>query len=189
MIVVISGKAGTGKSTVAKILQQRLGWERIYGGQIHRDIAREKGMTLEEYNAQHRTDKPENEKLVEERILSIINEAPQETNFIIESRCAWKLLPESFKVILTVDEFEAAKRIFHDLQVNPDRNQQMPKDIEDMLKQNRKRDKEEYDRYLKAYGIYDVYNPDHYDLTVDTTHIPAEDAAGLIEEQIQLRMS
>ena len=48
MIITISGTPGSGKSTVAKIIVETLNAERIYVGGIRRELAREKGMTLQE---------------------------------------------------------------------------------------------------------------------------------------------
>ena len=50
MIITISGTPGSGKSTAAEMLSKKLKAERIYVGGIRRELAREKGMTLQELN-------------------------------------------------------------------------------------------------------------------------------------------
>ena len=49
MIIAISGLHGTGKSTIARLLAERLGIVYYSTGQAFRDLAKEKNMSLEEY--------------------------------------------------------------------------------------------------------------------------------------------
>jgi len=78
-IITISGTPGSGKSTVAKIIQKELDAERIYVGGIRREIARKKGMTLQELNVYAQThpetdvdvDKYVRKKFYAERVLTI----------------------------------------------------------------------------------------------------------------------
>ena len=48
-IISVSGLHGTGKSTIAKLIADRLGILYYSTGQMFRDLAKEKNMTLEEY--------------------------------------------------------------------------------------------------------------------------------------------
>jgi len=50
MIISIGGDLGSGKSTLAKQLAEALGWKRYSMGQLHRDMAVSRGMTLVEHN-------------------------------------------------------------------------------------------------------------------------------------------
>jgi cytidylate kinase len=49
-IITISGDPGSGKSTIAQELAKKLKAKRIYVGEIRREIARKKGLTLAELN-------------------------------------------------------------------------------------------------------------------------------------------
>jgi cytidylate kinase len=51
MLVTVSGPPGSGKSTAASALAEALGYEHVSGGDIFRDLAAERGMSLEEFNA------------------------------------------------------------------------------------------------------------------------------------------
>ena len=51
MIITISGNPGSGKSTVAKIVVEKLGLKRVYAGGIMRELALDRGITLEEFMA------------------------------------------------------------------------------------------------------------------------------------------
>ena len=47
--ITISGLPGTGKTTVAKLLEQRLGLRYVYSGEIFRQLAQKHHMSLEEF--------------------------------------------------------------------------------------------------------------------------------------------
>ena len=51
MIITISGTPGSGKSTIAKILVNKLNMERLYVGRIMRELCRQKDIQLLEGNA------------------------------------------------------------------------------------------------------------------------------------------
>ena len=53
MIISISGKPGSGKSTVTKMLAEKLGLKHHYMGGIIRNMAKEKGLTLQEFYAKN----------------------------------------------------------------------------------------------------------------------------------------
>ena len=46
MIITIGGLAGTGTSTTAELLSEKLGIDYISAGSVFRDMAREKGMSV-----------------------------------------------------------------------------------------------------------------------------------------------
>jgi len=50
-IITISGTPGSGKSTIAKNLLNKIKAKRIYTGGLWRDLAKEKKMTLEKFRA------------------------------------------------------------------------------------------------------------------------------------------
>ena len=83
--VTISGHPGSGTSTLVEGLCSRLNWTKIYGGQIFRDMAKERGVTLEEFGQQCMDDDSVDQaldKLLAETMLSA--ESPD----IVESRLA-----------------------------------------------------------------------------------------------------
>ena len=56
MLITVSGPAGSGKSTFAGDLADRLGYEHVSGGDIFREIAAERDMTPLELNRQAEDD-------------------------------------------------------------------------------------------------------------------------------------
>lgn len=167
MIISISGSAGSGKSTVANILAEKLNMKSYYIGEIRREMARKKNMTLEEYNTYGETH-PETDTEVDEYQTAL---GKTEDNFIIQGRTSWHFIPHSIKIFLTVDLDEGAKRIWSDLQQNAEkRNEAHVNNIEDVKQSLINRQKSDSERYKKYYDI-DAYNTANYDIVIDTTHI------------------
>jgi len=50
MIITMSGKNGSGKGTVSKLLAEKLGYEYISIGNMKRELATAMGMTISEFN-------------------------------------------------------------------------------------------------------------------------------------------
>jgi len=171
MIITISGAHGSGKSTVAQMLADKLSWPRYYIGGIRREAAKKKGMTLAEYNALGEVD-PSTDKEVDEyqKQLGLSSD-----NFIIEGRTSWHFIPHSFKLYLDVSEEEGYKRIFHHLQQKNDRNEDKkltsPEDVKLSLQARLNSDRL---RYQKYYGV-DVNDKAHYDYYLDTTGLTPEE--------------
>ncbi len=50
MIIAIHGQAGSGKSSISKLLARRLGYKRYSVGGLRREIAKKHGLTLAQLN-------------------------------------------------------------------------------------------------------------------------------------------
>jgi len=169
MIISFNGDEGSGKSTIAEKVAQELGYSRYYMGQIFRDMAKKRGLTLVEYLKLGEID-PQIDKEVDDYLLKL---ASKENNFVIESRTAWHLIPNSLKIYLKVDEKEGAKRIFKQLQEETGnaRNEDKKVDsLENVLKSIQRRRKTDDLRYQKYYGI-NIRKSQNYDLFLDTTKL------------------
>ena len=173
MIITISGNAGSGKTTVAEIIAKKSGFKSYYMGGIRRKIAKEKGMTLEEYNRLGETD-PSTDRDIDEYQKKL---GEDEDNFVIQGRISFFFIPHSIKVYIHVDPKVGAQRIWKDLQKNPSaRNEGRINSLEDVERSIEMRMRSDKIRYRKYYNI-DVYDPKHYDLVIDSTNISPEKVA------------
>jgi predicted cytidylate kinase len=169
MIISFSGAAGSGKSTIAKKLANELNWPRYYIGGIRREKAKEKGLTLAEYNKLGENDFS-TDKEVDEYQKEL---GEKEDNFIIEGRTSWYFIPHSLKIYLDVSPEEGARRVYSQLQKNKENNRNEDDDLnsfENVLQSMQKRKESDRERYKKYYN-FDVYNQDHYDYVLDTTKL------------------
>ena len=183
MIITITGDPGSGKSTIGKKLESDLGYKRYYMGQIRRDAAKAKGMTLEEYNVYGETH-PETDVEVDDYQKNL---GETEDNFIIEGRTSWFLIPQSIKIYVKVDPLEGARRIFSDLSTNTARNEGSNlHSVEDVLTSNIKRAQSDDVRYKKYYNK-DCFDLANYDLVIDTTHLTPAEAYKKVYQYIAAR--
>ncbi|MFA5776927.1 MAG: cytidylate kinase family protein [Parcubacteria group bacterium] len=184
MIVSFNGDHGSGKSTIAQMVAKKLDYPRYYMGQIFRDIAKEKNITLEELHAGI-TDDVTIDKLVDDYLVDLSN---KEKDFIVESRTAWYFIPKSIKVYFRVDSKKSAERVFLELQKENNRNEGAELDsikkVEESLNKRKKMDDE---RYLKFYGI-NIRDDRNYDLVIDTTNLTIQEVFKKVMDFIKLKM-
>ena len=174
-IISISGELASGKSTIIKILMEKLNYTVYRNGEYFRSLAKEKNMSVTEFN-EYVEDHPEIDRQIEN---SASIYAKDHDKFIIDARLGWYAVPESFKVYVTVDIDEAAKRAFND----PNRKDtENFKTIQEQKEDIQKRYKLENERYFNLYGVHkeDLSN---YDFVIDTTNITPDEAANEIEEE------
>lgn len=165
MIISFSGEAGSGKSTIAKMLAEKLNWPRYYIGGLRRQKAALRGLTLDEYNKLGETD-PATDKEVDEYQTKL---GQTKDNFIIEGRTSWHFIPHSFKIFLNVNEKIGAKRIFNELKGKDGRNEaRRLNTIDDVIKSLKERKKSDILRYKKYFNI-NAYDKKNYDLVIDTS--------------------
>ncbi len=187
MIITISGTPGSGKSTVAQILAKQLRAERIYIGGILRDLARKKGMTLEELT-QYAQSHPEIDQEADQETRDQARQLAQKgKDVLVEGRVQFFFLPESVKVFMKVNPEEAARRIWKDLQDKDKRgarNEEVVASIKKVQEKIIKREEEDAKRYKKLYGL-DHRDESQYDAVIDTTKITATEAAERIMKFIK----
>jgi predicted cytidylate kinase len=173
MIITISGKPGSGKSTVAKIIAKKLRLRHYSMGDMQRGYAKEKGITIEELGLlESKDDKIDREVDAYQKKLS-----EKEDDFIIDSRLGFHFIPHSKKVFLECREDECAKRIYNDTTKNKrDSSERKAKSIKETKRIMKKREKDNQKRFLKYYQT-DFLDKKNYDIIVDTTDITAEEAA------------
>lgn len=169
MIITIMGTPGSGKTTVAKLLARKLGYESISIGEIWRGIAEACGLTMEDFLL--KVEKTEfYDKLIDEFQEKL---AVTKDNIVVDSRLAWHFIPKSFKLFLSCSEEEQARRLF---------KRQDGKSFEDALSMANKRTQADITRYQKLYGL-NPYNTKNFDMVINTNDkLPEEIVDEVIEE-------
>lgn len=166
MNITITGNLGSGKSSVAKILKER-GYEYSSTGNIFRQLAMEKGLSVEEFNRQvnkavkrgdHSVD-----KMIDDTTTRI---ASEQDKVVFDSRLAWHFAPKSFKVFIITDIDEASRRVFHD-SLRADSESYESQDA--CRKALISRQKLETVRYKEIYDI-DYYDMSNYNLVIESTN-------------------
>ena len=165
MIVAISGKAGSGKSTVAKMLAKKLKLNHYSIGDLMREMAKEKKISLLELSKLAENDKSIDKELDKKQI-----ELGKKGNFVIDSRLAAFFIPQAdFKVFLDCDDTVRAERIMKD-----NREIEKSKNSKEMMKEIKKREESERKRYKEYYGV-DCYDKRLYDLVIDTSRLSVDE--------------
>ena len=171
--ITISGLPGTGKTTVAKLLEKQLGIRYVYSGEIFREMAKKYKMSLEEFGKYCETHQEIDEKL-DRYQLSIL----RKRNVIVEGRISGWLAYQNHipavKVLLDADINVRAGRIVKREQGN----------VEERKKEILTREKSEATRYKKYYGI-DVRDTSIYDIIIDVSNKTPEEIVEIIIEHLE----
>ncbi len=181
MIISISGVPGSGKTSVAKIIADKLGMNFYSMGNMRGKMALDRGMTIDELNALG-----EKEAFTDAEVDEYQKKLGQtEDNFVIEGRLSWHFIPHSYKVFLGCDVDEAARRIFSAKQSSTsERADEAPATtVEQVRSALATRMTSDDVRYKKYYGA-DYRDHSHYDLVVDTmeTSSPEETSEIILKE-------
>ena len=178
-IITISGMLGSGKSTVAKLLAERLGWDYYSTGNAQREIAQKRGMTTLELNRLADIDPSIDQEI--DGIFKNFNEDIRQ-NLIIDSRLAFFFVPNSIKIKLNVDVMVAGQRIFEDTTRTGEKKYTSVQESVDALKARRK---SEVDRFKRIYHV-DIDNDENFDYIVDSTHHTPNEIVDLIIKKFKL---
>ena len=162
MHITLTGNLGSGKSTISKIMAAEYGFEIYSTGTIQRQLAQERGLTVLEMNRLMQSDHSY-DNIIDETTTRISKESDRDLFF--DSRLAWHFAVNSFKVFLSVDINEAARRVFNDSRGEVETY----RDMLDAKSQLIERAHAEDTRYKEIYGI-DYFNPSNYNLILDSTY-------------------
>jgi len=140
--ITISGTPGSGKSTVAQILEKKLGLRHVYSGMVFRQLAKKHKMSLEEFGRYCETHREVDQELDDAQL-----EILQKGNVIVEGRLAGWLAHRNnisaIKIVIDADLETRAKRIVkREKGITEQRKREMEK-----------REKSEALRYKNYYNI------------------------------------
>lgn len=180
MNITITGNLGSGKSSAGKILKEQ-GYEIVSTGNIFRQLAMEKGLSVEEFNKQVNEAAAKGDRSVDKLIDDTTTKIGKEKDHIIfDSRLAWNFVPDSFKVFVITDIDEAARRVFHDSQRANSESYASQEDCKLALIH---RQQMETVRYKEIYHI-DYYDMSNYNLVIESTNASPSEVANEILHQL-----
>jgi CMP/dCMP kinase len=180
MIITIGGAPGAGKTCVSKLLCEKLGYKHYYMGQIMRDLAKERGMSLNKFYSLIKKE-PEVDREVDEYQRKL---GETEDKLVVEGRTSFHFVPNSYKIFLDVDEDVGAQRIFEDLKKNSDRNEDIYRSVSEVKQSIQERVNNEIERYQNLYGINHL-DKKNFDLVIDTSYITVEQVVNQILTYVQ----
>ncbi|MGI8824876.1 MAG: (d)CMP kinase [Chloroflexota bacterium] len=173
MRVLLSGLSGTGSSTAARRIAADLGLDYVYGGQIFRNLAMERGVTLEEL-AESLEQNQDLEREIDNRL---IREGSRD-DVLIESRTVGWIFPRDVRAIriwLTCDLEERLRRV--------EDREHHPRSAENLLR----REASDNRRYRTLYGIESHdFSPFH--MVLDTTTLSVDQVVERIETCVRERV-
>ncbi len=171
MRITISGPPGSGTTTVARKLSEKLGFPMISAGEVFRRLAREHGMSLEEFS-RYAENNPEIDNLVDQRQKE---EAMKLEDVVVEGRLSGWMVPAELKVWIYADEDVRYQRIA--------RREKKPLEI--VRQETKLREEIEKRRYMKIYGI-DIEDKRLYHLMINSGRFSADHIADIILRAAEL---
>ena len=178
-IITIGGNVGAGKTTLAAKLAKALDYNELYMGGLFREIAAERGMSIETFYAELKND-PVLERSVDERQKKLMRE---KNDMVIQGRMAWYFAKESpftiFNIFLGVSPDVGAKR-------SAQKPEYQGISLGDVANVNTLREKTERERYHALYGITNFLDHGHYDFVLDTSALTENEVVEKIIGKIKM---
>ena len=172
-VITVSGKPGSGKSTVAKLLHKKLGISYIYSGMIFRENAKKYNMSLEDFGKFCEKNSKIDKELDKKQVKIL-----KKGDIILDGRLAgwlaYRNSISSFKIFLDADLKTRVNRI-----VNRENG-----DLEKRKKEIVERERSESVRYKKYYDI-NIDDISIYDLVIDSADKTPEEIVNLILEKLE----
>jgi cytidylate kinase len=175
MRITISGTPGSGKSTVARTLAKRLGYRYVNTGQIFRDAALARGMTIQEFARYVDTHPAVDRKLD----AALLREARAHEHIILEGRLTGWLTKRArvpaLRLWVTARETIRVDRLM----------QRDGGTRAETLRRLRERAAGERARYQKTYGI-DLRDLRPYDVVIETDELNSRQTAARILAELRI---
>lgn len=178
MLISITGRLGSGKSTVCKIMKERYGFEIYSTGTINREFARRLGISTLELNKRLNEDPSLDHEI--DGTVTKLSEERKDDKLIFDSRMAWHFAKNTFKIFLTIEPMEAARRVMKDQRGAEERYT----DVNDACDKLVERSRVERDRFVDIYGV-DYYDYNNFNIVVDTTSRTPEEVVAIIMENYE----
>jgi CMP/dCMP kinase len=176
MIITISGKAGSGKSSVAKAISRKLNLKHYSVGDVMREMAKERGIPLLDLNKLAEKD-PSIDKELDDRL---INLGETQKNFVIDGRLTAFFIPHAnFKIFLDAPVTTRAERI-----LNAQRKDEKHATLKETISNIEKREESEKKRYKQYYNV-DYTDKKLYTATINTEPLDLQEVVDTITSIVQ----
>jgi cytidylate kinase len=171
LVVTIGGPHGTGKSTYARMIARQFKLRYISAGQLFRELAREKGVSLEELGKQAATS-PEIDRLIDERSA----EEAQKGGAVIEGQLAAWMAKDvaQVRIYLKAPDEDRVARIANRDHLN----------YEVARRQTLERERIQRERYKRYYGI-NIDDLALYNIVIDTGNRSVESTCAELMSRIR----
>ena len=167
--ITVSGHPGSGTSTLVKALMAHYSWTSLNGGDVFRQEAARREMSLGEFGELCKSDLNVDRELDKQLQQQMQDDSSQ----IVESRLAgwwaYRLEIPCVRLWLDVDETERAKRVVY----------REGGSIEDALEANKKRSSVDAERFMELYHILPEQR-EPYTTVLDATNLGSEEVLAAV---------
>ncbi|MBT3477398.1 MAG: AAA family ATPase [Euryarchaeota archaeon] len=167
--ITVSGHPGSGTSTLVKALMAHYSWTSLNGGDVFRQEAARREMSLGEFGELCKSDLNVDRELDKQLQQQMQDDSSQ----IVESRLAgwwaYRLEIPCVRLWLDVDETERAKRVVY----------REGGSIEDALEANKKRSSVDAERFMELYQILPEQR-EPYTTVLDATNLGSEEVLAAV---------
>ena len=172
MIITIGGLAGTGTTTTAELLSEKLDIPYISAGFVFREMAAEKGMSVLEFSEFAEGNNDIDKEIDKRQALK----AKEAENLIIEGRLSAFFVDNADLKISLVTPFDVRSKRISDRE---------NKSVEVAKKEIITREKSEALRYMEIHNI-DISNMDVYDIIINTGTFNPEEVSEIIIQTLKV---
>lgn len=170
-VITIGGLHGTGKSSVADHIAKRFGLRRVSAGIIFRQLAQERGLSLEDFSKMAE-EEVEIDRLIDDRLRT----EAEKGDVVIDGQLAGWMAGENsdLNVFLTASDETRVRRI----------SERDSRDFEEALEETRTREASERERYFEYYEV-DICDVSIYDLIVNTEMYSLEEVVEIVAAAVE----
>ncbi|MDI6887228.1 MAG: AAA family ATPase [Candidatus Thermoplasmatota archaeon] len=173
MIITLSGLAGSGKTTVAKILANKLNYKYLSAGELFRNIAKERNTSLEQL-----LELAEKNPGIDRELDKMVMKLASEGSTVVEGRLVgWHAKQygmSSIRVWLEASFETRARRVA----------KRDGKSFEIVTEEIQKRENSDWQRFWDLYTI-DINDLSVYSIIIDTTYLTPEQTANAIIQKLR----
>ncbi len=172
--LTVSGPPGSGTSTLVDKICQSRDWTSLNGGEIFRDEAANRGLSVVQFSALCKQDL-DVDRALDTKLKDIISS--KDSPDVVESRLsgwwAHQLGLDCLRVWVSVSDEERARRI----------QNREGGDFSGRLQESRQRQADDSQRYSELYGI-DMSDMTPYNLIIDADNIDADEVFRLVSYEL-----